>query len=262
MRRTAHSDRGNRTRRASPASSSAGPKRQVRSRASSTSESDAGASGLTAPRRTRGRPASGDAAVRGALLDAARSLFLARGFAAVSIREIAAAAGATAAMIHYYFGDKLGLYRAMLEAAAGPFRAALEGMLGRQAGGPPDVGSLIHLYMHTLATNPWVPQLIVQEVLAEGGRFRTQFIDQFAGRLAPMLVDLLRREQAAGRVRADVDPKLAAISAISLCVFPFVSLPVTSRVLGLSVEGESLDRLATHTTNVFLRGLGSQGVRP
>jgi len=209
-----------------------------------------------------GRPASGDAAVREALLDAARRLFLARGFAAVSIREIAAAAGATAPMIHYYFGDKLGLYRAMLEVAAGPFRAALERMLARYPGRQPDIASLIRLYMHTLAENPWVPQLIVQEVLAEGGRFRTQFIEQFAGRLAPMIVHLLEREQAAGRLRADFDPRLAAISAISLCVFPFVSLPVTSRVLGLSVEGASLERLATHTSNVFLRGLASGEVRP
>src|SRR5678815_6090761 len=71
------------------------------------------------PRRPRGRPsARDDATVRESLLEAARRLFLARGFAAVSIREIAAEAGATAAMIHYYFGDKLGLYRAMLEAVS------------------------------------------------------------------------------------------------------------------------------------------------
>ena len=214
------------------------------------------------PRRPRGRPSAGDdATVRESLLEAARRLFLARGFAAVSIREIAAEAGATAAMIHYYFGDKLGLYRAMLEAAAGPFRAALEHMRSRGADSEIGIDTLIHLYMRTLAANPWVPQLIVQEVLAEGGRFRTQFIEQFAGRLAPMLADVLRREQAAGRLRNDFDPKLGAISAISLCVFPFVSLPVTSRVLGLSVEGESLERLATHTSNVLLHGLGREGSR-
>jgi AcrR family transcriptional regulator len=207
--------------------------------------------------RTRGRPSAGDdAAVRESLLAAARRLFLARGFAAVSIREIATEAGATAAMIHYYFGDKLGLYRAMLEAAAEPFRQALERMRSEGADAGVGITDLIRLYMRTLAANPWVPQLIVQEVLAEGGRFRDQFVEQIAGRLAPMFVDVLRREQVAGRLRADVDPRLAAVSAISLCVFPFVSLPVTSRVLGLSVAGESLEHLAEHTARVFLRGLG------
>jgi len=211
------------------------------------------------PRRPRGRPSAGDdATVRESLLEAARRLFLARGFAAVSIREIAAEAGATAAMIHYYFGDKLGLYRAMLEAAAGPFRAALEHMRSRGADSEIGIDTLIRLYMRTLAANPWVPQLIVQEVLAEGGRFRTQFIEQFASRLAPMFAEVLAREQAAGRLRPDVDPRLAAVSAISLCVFPFVSLPITSRVLGLSVAGDALERLAGHTARVFLEGLGPQ----
>src|SRR5687767_894013 len=174
--------------------------------------------------RSRGRPSSAiDSTVRESLLAAARRLFLARGFAAVSIREIAAEAGATAAMIHYYFGDKLGLYRAMLEAAAGPFRHALERMRTEGADARIGVADLIHLYMRTLAANPWMPQLIVQEVLAEGGRFRDQFVEQIAGRLAPLFVDVLSREQAAGRLRQDVDPRLAAVSAISLCVFPFVS---------------------------------------
>jgi len=209
--------------------------------------------------RAPGRPAGGDVAVRRALLEAARQLFLARGFAAVSIREIAAAAGATPAMIRYYFGDKLGLYRAMLDEAIGPFRAALLEMREQAAVAEADIAALMRLYMRLLADNPWVPALIVQEVLAEGGRFRAQFIEHFAGRMAPLLMEVLQREQAAGRLRSDVDPRLATVSAISLCVFPFVSLPITSRVLGLTIEGEAIDRLAAHTSRLFLEGLRPGG---
>jgi len=209
--------------------------------------------------RAPGRPVGGDVAVRRALLEAARQLFLARGFAAVSIREIAAAAGATPAMIRYYFGDKLGLYRAMLDEAIGPFRAALLEMREQAAVAEADIAALMRLYMRLLADNPWVPALIVQEVLAEGGRFRAQFIEHFAGRMAPLLMEVLQREQAAGRLRSDVDPRLATVSAISLCVFPFVSLPITSRVLGLTIEGEAIDRLAAHTSRLFLEGLRPGG---
>ncbi|TFW17211.1 DUF1956 domain-containing protein [Massilia arenosa] len=46
------------------------------------------------------------------LLLAAMKLFAERGFASVSTREIALAAGANVAAISYYFGDKAGLYRA------------------------------------------------------------------------------------------------------------------------------------------------------
>jgi hypothetical protein len=106
-----------------------------------------------------------------------------------------------------------------------------------------------------LAANPWVPALIVQEVLAEGGRFREQFVENFAGRLAPLFIAIFRREQARGTIRGDLDPKLAALSAISMTVFPFLARPVTSRVIGLSVEGEALEHLVAHTIRVLFEGI-------
>jgi TetR/AcrR family transcriptional regulator len=208
--------------------------------------------------RRPGRPRGGDAAVRDALLETSRSLFLTRGFASVTIRQIAAAAGSSPATIHYHFGDKLGLYRAMLEAAVAPVVEAMQHL--DEAAPEAGVGleEVIRLYGRMLAANPWVPALIVQEVLTEGGQFRDLFIEQFAGRLAPLLVAIIRRGQAAGTVRADVEPRLAALSAISLSVFPFLALPVASRVLGVSVEGDAVERLTAHTTRVLLEGIGAR----
>jgi len=207
--------------------------------------------------RGPGRPAGGDAAVRGALLQNARVLFLRHGFAEVSTRRIAAAAGTTPAMIHYYFGDKLGLYRAMLEEAMAPLLARLQQM--EQSDAPPDIEALMTQYMRMLAQNRWLPALIVKEVLGEGGRLREQFIERWASRLAPAFVGVLQRERERGHLRPDVDPKLAAVSALGLCIFPFVSLPITSQVLGLSVEGEGFERLARHTTQLFRAGVAVRG---
>jgi TetR/AcrR family transcriptional regulator len=207
------------------------------------------------PRRP-GRPAGGDAAVREALLDSARRLFLARGFASVTIRQIAAASGSSPAAIHYHFGDKLGLYRAMLEAAFAPVAAALQRLGDPARAEEIDLAGLVTLYTRMLATNPWVPALIVQEVLAEGGRFRDQFIEHFAGRLAPLVVGIVCREQERGVVRPDADPRLAALTAISMTVFPFLALPVTGRVLGITLDEGSLAVLVRHTTRVLFDGLG------
>ena len=193
--------------------------------------------------------------MREALLEHARRLFLRHGFADVGTRRIAAAAGTTPAMIRYYFKDKLGLYRAMIEAAMRPVQAELQRAVAAPAGTPLEIETILRLYMDMLAANRWLPSLIVHEVLDEGGQLREQFVEHFAGRLAPLLVQVLRREQAQGTVRRDIDPTLAAISAISLCVFPFVSLPVTSRVLGLSLQGEGLEQVVQHTTRLFRAGV-------
>lgn len=54
------------------------------------------------------------------LLQEALRIFADKGFAKASTREICQAAGANVASIHYYFGDKAGLYRAVL---LGPIEA-------------------------------------------------------------------------------------------------------------------------------------------
>lgn len=60
---------------------------------------------------------------RARLLGAALRLFAENGFAKTSIRQIAEAAGANAALISYYFGDKQGLYNAAYaEPLGGPLR--------------------------------------------------------------------------------------------------------------------------------------------
>src|SRR5262249_19097860 len=63
--------------------------------------------------RPRGREA-----VMAAVLDAAMTLFAARGPASVSVRDIAAAAGVNHALVHRHFGSKQEVLRAVLERAA------------------------------------------------------------------------------------------------------------------------------------------------
>lgn len=67
--------------------------------------------------------------VEARLLAAALRLFGKRGYAAVSVREVARAAGVTTPAVYYYFGSKRGLYlrvlHDLLERRAAAMRAAL-----------------------------------------------------------------------------------------------------------------------------------------
>lgn len=63
-------------------------------------------------KRTGRRP--GDSGARDAILDAAGGLFAERGFDAVSMRAIAAAAGVDAALVHHYFGSKQQLFQGLV----------------------------------------------------------------------------------------------------------------------------------------------------
>lgn len=74
------------------------------------------------------RPTSG---TRERLLEAAMLVFAERGFAAATIREICARAGANVAAVHYHFGDKRRLYEAI-------FGTLFETLRERRGGFLPD----------------------------------------------------------------------------------------------------------------------------
>lgn len=220
--------------------------------------------GKTSPRprkrrmRDRGRPpVEADADVRNTLLSAATKLFLKRRFDKVTARQIAATAGTTPAMIHYYFGSKLGLFRAMLQQAIQPFQRQLTAALAEEAAAP-DLPSLIAAHMRTVAANPWVPALIVNEVLAEGGKFRATFVREMASPMLALLIQVIQRSRSSGRLRSELDPRLAALSLLSLCVFPFLARPVVTNALGLELEGEELERLIAHNARLCLEGFGER----
>jgi AcrR family transcriptional regulator len=199
-------------------------------------------------RRRPGRPTrrANTPDPREALLVAAGRLLAARGLEALSLRAIASAAGVTPAMVHYYFGDKRGLTDALLE-------RALARVLERVAGAR-GIDDLPALIASTFGTDPWIPALLVREVLAEGGSYRQRFIDTYASKVAVLVPSLLEAEIAAGRLRSDLDSRLAFVSLIGMLAFAFAARPVLEPVLGLRYDAEFVARFAEHTRRLFLEG--------
>ena len=64
-------------------------------------------------------------ATRSTILAAATPLFASSGIQGTTIRQVAAAARVNSQLIYYYFGNKVGLFRAVLEGAASRVAALL-----------------------------------------------------------------------------------------------------------------------------------------
>src|SRR5690348_12246948 len=88
-------------------------------------------------RRGPGRPRRAEQRdTQAAILDAATALYARRGYDAVSLREVAAAAGVDVATVHHHAGTKADLYRACFarvftaetDALTGAVKAAHEGL--------------------------------------------------------------------------------------------------------------------------------------
>src|ERR1700761_6222314 len=206
-------------------------------------------------RRGRGRPTAESAEdVRKKLLDAARDLFPRYGYRGVSSRQIGAAAGVNFAMIRYYFGGKPGLYREMLQGVLQPTRSTLDEISSSNA--PPKLANVLENMTRSWAANPWVAGFVIREVLAPDGPMRAMFLREFPERLTPLVERLVEGEMAAGKLRSDVDPRLLVLSIVSLAIFPFLTLPLTTQVFGVRNDEKFVERFLRHTAELLARGAG------
>jgi TetR/AcrR family transcriptional regulator len=209
-------------------------------------------------RRGRGRPPAEDAEdVRKKLLDAARDLFPRYGYRGVSSRQIGAAAGVNFAMIRYYFGGKPGLYREMLQGVLQPARVTLDAISSPESAH--QLPEILENITRAWAANPWVAGFVVREVLAPDGPMRAMFLREFPERLTPVVERMVEGEIAAGKLRADVDPRMLVLSIVSLAIFPFLTLPLTNTVFGVRNDEEFVGRFLRHTADLLARGVAPGG---
>jgi len=200
-----------------------------------------------------GRPSGGDSdKVRGELLDAARTLFLSNEFKAVSIRQIAEAAGVNGAMVSYYFGSKQGLYLAMVEELLMSLQQSLE---SAQPGADVTIADFSERYCQLLVDNPWWPNFIVREVLFSDGAIRAAVIQKMGTIFAPKLLHSIQQQIAEKQFRSDLNPALTLLSLMGMTVFPFLARPLIEQVLNVRIDDSFARTLAAHNTQLILHGV-------
>ena len=136
------------------------------------------------------------------ILDAAEDLFMARGFAAVTLREICSELGLTHASLYYHFpGGKEALYAEVAERNIGRHGEGLAAAL--EAGGPRLEGRL-------KAAAAWLLSQPPMDLLRMARSDLTYLPEEEAGRIARLVYELvLSRLQAAlegARASGEIGP--------------------------------------------------------
>ena len=122
-----------------------------------------------------------DEETRERLLKVAERLFAERGFKEVTVREICSEAAANVAAVNYHFGDKLALYREVLQGAIRAMRDATEA--ARQAGAGQTADEKLRRYI----------ALFLRRLLAPGQETIHKLIEREIGSPTPALDDLVEQ---------------------------------------------------------------------
>lgn len=211
-----------------------------------------------ARRRPPGRPSGDGRDLRQTLLDAAVACFARQGIAGSSLRAIATEAGATPALLHYYFGGKDApmdaLIAAVIEEKLMPVMQSLRDPLLQADDDPKTlIRGFVRSVIATAWAHPWLPQLWVREVLHEGGGLRRLMFDRIGPLLPQLLAERFSRLQAEGRLNPRLDPRLLVPSLIGQTMFMAASAPIWRGVFDAGDVGA--DALCDHVLALLESGL-------
>lgn len=197
-------------------------------------------------RRSIGRPPQASALdARQRLLDAALTLFAEHGVAGTTIAGIAARAGVTPAMVHYYFSNRDRLLDAV---AHERLREIVTGVWSPVVGTTEVVPMLRGLVQRILAAteaHPWLPSLWLREVVSEGGQLRERLMRILPLESVRHLIGAVAGAQRRGEVSPRLEPRLVLLSVLGLTFLPLATIRLWSALpLLQGVERQDVARHA------------------
>jgi AcrR family transcriptional regulator len=199
---------------------------------------------------------------RGRLLEAAGEVFAEQGFRAGTIREICGRAEANIAAVNYHFGDKEGLYRALLAHA---YEASLERHPpdhGVRPGDPPcrRLHAFVRSFLLRLLDDgraAWHTRLMCREI-NDPSPFLGDVVRGSIGRVHGMLKGILRDVAAEGpqsRVLDEEQLTRCAMSVAGQCLHYRLACPVLEALYPGRFGLDEVASLADHITAFSVAGI-------
>ena len=191
------------------------------------------------------------------ILAAAERLFSESGFEAVSMHDIAAAAGVSKANIFHHFASKQTLY---IEVVRGACQDSFDRLQNLDADDGPFAQRLEVFaagMLRNMLEHDQVQRLILRELLTHGEERGRELAEQVFGDNFARLVSILRAGQTRGELRADLDPAMAATLLIGANVFFFEAQQVLRHFRDVDFAHEPT-RYTQMLTDILLRGILAQ----
>jgi TetR/AcrR family transcriptional regulator len=210
--------------------------------------------------KTSSKPRIRDARrTRARILNTAVKLFSAKGLLGASVDEIAARARINKRMIYHYFGNKQGLYLAVLDNVYRNIRniRSISVDINSQSTDVRDLlRGMIREYFTFLQQNPEFVSLLNWENSRGAAGLKQIDLTGLTEPFMHALQQALSREQAGNAIRDDVDIKFLFISCLALCGYYFSNRHTLSVVFGINLEDPaSMEHWLEHICDLVIKGV-------
>ncbi|UII21006.1 TetR/AcrR family transcriptional regulator [Fulvivirga ligni] len=172
--------------------------------------------------------------------EAARKLFMQKGFAATKTRDIAEEAGLNLALLNYYYRSKEMLFNMIIMESMGEFFSRMALVVNDETTTLEEkFGRMTTEYFDLIKNNPDLPLFIINE----GRNPQSDFFSKMKQGVDPrnsFLKKQLVEEIENGKMDATHQMHVMA-NCIGLILFPFLGAPILKRVIGL--EDDEFEKL-------------------
>ncbi len=174
------------------------------------------------------KKAEPDSSTEDKIKEAARRVFIKKGYSATRTRDIAEEAGINLALLNYYFRSKEKLFDLIMFEKV----QKLFGVLGKVANNPDTsltekIESIASLYVDLLLVNPDLPIFVLSELRARPEHFEKLVQKTNILKDSVLLAQLQEK-------RPDVNPLQFIPTILGIAVFPFIMRPILQPSVGMS----------------------------
>lgn len=187
---------------------------------------------------------------RARILGAAHDLFVEKGFAGVSMSEIAASSGVTKSLIHHHFGSKEQLWEGVKQQAFLAYAEQQKAMLEAATDPTPELlKASVEIYFRFLKDNPDVVRLFAWTHLE-----RDKGCGENDAELVALGAERIRQAQESGLLRADVNPTHVVTTFLNTCAHWFEAAIHHGQWPGMGSDEEYLEDFV----KIFMAGLAPE----
>jgi len=191
---------------------------------------------------------------RAAILRAATAEFTAKGLSGARVDAIAERAGVNKRMLYHYFGDKQGLYLAVLEETYAAIRTAELDLNLKDCDPETGIRKLVTFTWQYFIDHPEFLSLLATENFNRAAYLKkSRKIRHLHAPLGETIADLLKRGAAQGVFRRGVDPVELYISIAALGFFYMSNRHTLSTIFGKDLAAPArLSQRGEHIVDVVL----------
>lgn len=167
--------------------------------------------------------------------EAAKKIFIKRGYAGARMNDIADELGMNKALLHYYYRSKEKLFEVIFFEVFDMLLPKLKATVTTDLPLRKKIELFVNTYVDAIASNPYVPMFILHELSQDPDRFVEKLKRRNSFPEIGQFILQVIQEMEEKNIQ-QYHPFHFFMNMISMCAFPFVARPMLQAVSGIGDE--------------------------